>query len=296
MEYLSVLQSRNILKNANSYILTNKERQELIDAYNNLSKHFVSLTAFMPRDTFERLYKDKLLKKIKENNDSFDNDLIQLFIDSDPTENHKYIEWLATGYLNNGIKKLEDLKSKALPTLRDFNLLVGNKILNRGDPTQPWTDQYNINNFLGLTGGIKKGKEYLGLNSLIDSYQTQLNQIKEVKQEKIQAKKDSELVFENELVRVYQPRSEEASCRLGAGTKWCTAGDDDNKFQEYSKKGDLKIIVPKSPEYQGEKYQFHHETEQYMNDRDEDVDSLKLFNKYKESTSSSLSLIYCSVS
>ena len=88
MDHLKVLQSKGILKNADSYILTNREKRELIDAYNNLAEHFVARIANMPRDTFERLYKDKLLEKVKENRDSFTGDLIQLFIDSDPTENH----------------------------------------------------------------------------------------------------------------------------------------------------------------------------------------------------------------
>jgi len=38
MDHLKILQSRNILKNADSYILTNKEKRELIDAFNSLSK------------------------------------------------------------------------------------------------------------------------------------------------------------------------------------------------------------------------------------------------------------------
>jgi len=287
MEHLSVLQSNGILRSANSYILTNRERQQLIEAFNSLSslsknsKTVVTMTAFMPRDTFERLYKDKLLQKIKDNRDSYSGDVIQLFIDSDPTENHRYIEWLATGYLNNGIKRLEDLKSRALPALRDFILLANKNVLNRGESGKPWTDQYNINNFLGLSGSTKKGRQYPGLDSLIDSYRVQLNQIKGVKEQQLQVMKESELIFENELVRVYQPRSEEAACRLGAGTKWCTAARENNMFKHYSEKGDIKIIVPKSPEYIGEKYQFHHETEQYMDEKDKPVDPLKLFEKYK---------------
>jgi len=37
MDSLKILQSRNILKNANSYILTNREKRELIDSFNSLS-------------------------------------------------------------------------------------------------------------------------------------------------------------------------------------------------------------------------------------------------------------------
>jgi len=38
MEHLKILQSKGILKNADSYILTNREKRELIDAFQNLSK------------------------------------------------------------------------------------------------------------------------------------------------------------------------------------------------------------------------------------------------------------------
>ena len=38
MDHLKVLQSKGILKNADSYTLTNREKRELIDAFQNLSK------------------------------------------------------------------------------------------------------------------------------------------------------------------------------------------------------------------------------------------------------------------
>ena len=259
---------------------TNGDRETLINRLMNLNQ----VGAGINKDTFERLYKDKLLQKVTERKDSFGgnvSDLIQLFIDSDPTEEHKYLEWLAQGYINNGIKRLEDLKSRALPALKDFILLSNNDILNRGNPSQPWTDQTNIYNFLGIAGGEKKGKKHLGLEALIDSYKTQLNQLKGIKEKKIQAAKDSELVFENELVKVYQPKTVEAACRLGAGAKWCTAGDNNNRFEEYSKAGPLNIIVPKFPTYEKEKYQFQHETNQYANDKHEAVEPIELFMKYK---------------
>ena len=58
-----------------------------------------------------------------------------------------------------------------------------------------------------------------------------------------------------------------ASCELGSGTDWCTAtGKTDNFFQDYISKGDIYIIISKSNPK--EKYQFHYETDSFM-DRDD---------------------------
>ena len=54
-----------------------------------------------------------------------------------------------------------------------------------------------------------------------------------------------------------------ASCELGSGTDWCTAtGNTDNFFQDYISKGDIYIIISKSNPK--EKYQFHYETDSFM--------------------------------
>ena len=58
-----------------------------------------------------------------------------------------------------------------------------------------------------------------------------------------------------------------ASCELGSGTDWCTAtGNTDSFFQDYIGQGDIYIIINKSNPK--EKYQFHYETDSFM-DRDD---------------------------
>ena len=58
-----------------------------------------------------------------------------------------------------------------------------------------------------------------------------------------------------------------ASCELGSGTDWCTAtGNTDSFFQDYIDRGDIYIIISKSNPK--EKYQFHYETDSFM-DRDD---------------------------
>jgi uncharacterized protein YlbG (UPF0298 family) len=80
------------------------------------------------------------------------------------------------------------------------------------------------------------------IKNLVDSLKGQKSS-KEVRQV---FKKDTETVFENELVKVVVPLSHKSSCFYGSGTKWCTAGKDPTHFDTYFQKGiKLYYILPK---------------------------------------------------
>ena len=50
----------------------------------------------------------------------------------------------------------------------------------------------------------------------------------------------------------------DAACYYGQGTRWCTAATrGKNYFSEYHNESPLLIILPKEPQYPGEKYQLH---------------------------------------
>ena len=61
-----------------------------------------------------------------------------------------------------------------------------------------------------------------------------------------------------------------ASCELGAGTSWCTAtGNTDTWFLDYIDQGDIYVIINKSNPK--DKYQFHYESNSYMDPNDIDI-------------------------
>ena len=65
---------------------------------------------------------------------------------------------------------------------------------------------------------------------------------------------DVETLYNGPMGTVTIPRSKEASCELGKGTKWCTAGSTMNMYSSYAERGDL-IIYNEKPG--NAKYQFH---------------------------------------
>jgi len=78
---------------------------------------------------------------------------------------------------------------------------------------------------------------------------------------------DVEVLYNGPLGLLVSPKTKEASCRLGSGTRWCTAAKKNNEFGYYNKQGPLYIWKDKS----GAKYQFHFESGQFMNAQDQNI-------------------------
>ena len=70
-----------------------------------------------------------------------------------------------------------------------------------------------------------------------------LKRVKNQKETRKQQQQDYTVVYKNDQVTVYQPHSEGASCKLGAGTKWCTASTKGvNHFDSYTKQQGVKLF------------------------------------------------------
>ena len=85
---------------------------------------------------------------------------------------------------------------------------------------------------------------------------------------------DVEVIYNGPLGTVTIPRSFEASCELGSGTKWCTTGKNSDYYNIYSEKGDL-IIYNEKPG--NNKYQIHQtlDSTEIMDARDRPVSGEK---------------------
>lgn len=94
------------------------------------------------------------------------------------------------------------------------------------------------------------------------------------------AEKDAEKVYNSENYMIVVPKTQEASCAYGRGTRWCTAATgSQNYFNQYNSQGPLYIIINKKNQ---EKHQFHFQSEQYMDDQDDQVNLDKFFDANPE--------------
>lgn len=82
-------------------------------------------------------------------------------------------------------------------------------------------------------------------------------------------KDGAEKVYEDNKWLIIIPHTKEAAILYGKHTEWCTAAEkSDNMFDYYNRQGPLYINIDK---LRNRKYQFHFESNQYMNEHDNDI-------------------------
>lgn len=92
----------------------------------------------------------------------------------------------------------------------------------------------------------------------------------------------TEYLYEDDDWLIVSPQSYEASCYWGKDTQWCTATRSSRMYYDsYTERGKLYININKKS---GEKYQFHFESNSFMNSKDITIDRTvknMLYNIYK---------------
>lgn len=180
--------------------------------------------------------------------------IVELLKKADPA-NGKFLQWIVNMYLAAQFK-MEDTP-RIHNELKEF-IRVRAKL-----------DKKDINQYKKLP------ELYRALEPYADA---------EVKSGKQQKKEISDRLFKNEhAVLVYKdnqitvitPKTVEASCYFGQGTKWCTSAKENNMFIHYNHDGPLYIVQTPTG-----KYQFHFETDQFMDEQDHDIDVGALAKKY----------------
>jgi hypothetical protein len=184
----------------------------------------------------------------------FGQHLHNYFEPADPTPQKQYILWLLRMYTSGEIKRLEDVLSAVKPVLAKFHEAKIRKKL----PDH----MRDINRYKSLT------QFYRDVDSI------------SLPEKELTNKGNSEVYYEDGHVRIMYPKDEAAACYYGQQTKWCTAGREHNMFDYYNKQGPMYIILPKHPRHNGEKYQIHFESGQFMNELDDAVSPDDLVDRF----------------
>lgn len=165
----------------------------------------------------------------------------------DPTQHKEYSQSIAKLYAN-GQSKLEDVASTLADYLTKFDKLKRRKKI------QPPRNDFN------------RYRSLEDFYDVVDEYPDE-----EVDAPKEEKKNATELYRDDKLI-VLVPNDMEAACYYGQGTRWCTAGKNNNMYNYYTKGNKpLYIIIPRQPAYPGEKYQFHFESNQFKNEQDHEI-------------------------
>ena len=204
----------------------------------------------------------------------------KMIVFADPTAKEdkmgKYSKWLLALYTGGNLK-LEDLY-KATQYLTTFHKY------------KQKLDRKDIGQYKSLTDLFQAIEPYSD-NTKAASHKEEIRKIKE----------GAEKVYEDNEWLVVIPHTKAAAIEYGKGTQWCTAATESyNYFEHYNNQGPLYININKKT---GDKYQFHFESEQFMNVNDEECggiltkkDPLYKFYEEKYGPEKTLPLLYSHVS
>lgn len=162
-----------------------------------------------------------------------------------PDKMGKYGKWLLWLYQNRQLK-LEDLyKAKEYLT---YFIKFAQKI-----------EDKDINHYKTLPQLYLTVKPFMDDPTQASSHQDEIRT----------AKEGAEKVYEDDVWLIVVPHTEEAAKYYGKNTQWCTAGDNGNQFNYYNSQGPLYININKAD---NEKYQFHFESDQFMDETDTPIE------------------------
>jgi hypothetical protein len=235
---MAVIRKPNSLRN----IITNILKEE----YSNMV-----LNEITSKEAKEKFYKD------------IDDKLYGTIISLDPTYNAQkdimgnYTKWLLRP---DNLAKLKTTKEEDFYKIKDdlskfHKLKMSNKLP---------AELRDINKF-----NLDKLLEYI-FNNYSD--EESLSKSQEIKNIKSEVEK-----YDFPQWTVIVPKTEEASCYYGKGTRWCTAATDGrNYFDSYNSRGKLWILISKDDPK--EKYQLHFEDGQFMDVMDRDYPLSEILN------------------
>jgi putative chitinase len=239
---------RNSLKYALHQIITdrNKTVQQYLDADPKADdkRVFKLPRMWLPS---EMTMKDSIPSIEPNEKRGFIDAMLGFIEEKDPTTNKEYTPWLARMYANGNLK-LEDI--------------------NRFDNLSSYHNAKRRNKLPPTTKDINSFKTYKQFEDFIEDNPELFNKEGDIDQKEAIAKK----VYEDSDVTVIIPENEAAACKYGRNTRWCTsATKGQNQFDVYNRDGPLYIIIPKKPSHEGEKYQLHFPSEQYMDENDDEI-------------------------
>jgi len=191
--------------------------------------------------------------------------IIKAIAELDPTANKELTFWLTMNYANAGIARWEDIASRAVPALLKFKALLRKPNLT---PPLPVRDMNQIKGLSALEDITEQYEEKEAVSNSVKA---------SAEEQKFYDDGAAELFYNDAQIKVVIPRSKAAAQFFGKGTRWCTAAKNSNRFAEYNSKGPLYIVILKGT---NTKYQFHWESNQFMDVKDEGINPNKLARKY----------------
>ena len=182
------------------------------------------------KQKFTELYKYMIFEGVKDLEEMYVKTgkiaphVFEMLVGIDPTETKKYLQWMIK-------RAIEEHNPETLNRLKglipNFHQLVNVKKL--------------------ITGPDSDIFQYKSIEKLYDKVK-QFEEVKTGGEVEREIAAGAEKIYENDNVIVVQPKTMDASCKYGKGTKWCTAAEKSyNYFDDYYYRNSVNLyyVIPK---------------------------------------------------
>lgn len=156
----------------------------------------------------------------------------------DPSGNNKYLDWMSNQVINNN-ENINDV----INVINDFHNLT--------DKITPEVvrDVFGENTVsVGLRRMLSAPTDINSYNNVKDVSKVTNLAKKMLSRREVKAlsKSEAETIYDDDLFEIIVPRSYQASCHYGTGTKWCvTSRDSSHHYNDYTNRGVLFFILDK---------------------------------------------------
>jgi hypothetical protein len=229
-----------------------------------------------------------------------------------PTNINNYVDFIIESYLNNSFHIVEGMSSSFKDNKDNidkdnivlFQQLIEkyNKILNNNayivslDMFRDFMLEFkSFNNFKSL----HEFNTYMN-SDMINNIITEITrrddeQLKTKDKHKKRALKlenyKTKPIYESEFIVIYKPTNDREAKYHGQHTKWCTAGDKDNLFNDYDDYGPL-YVIQKVGGLPSDKYQLHVASNGFVDSEDKKVNMSIFFKDVIRGDNSAILFIY----
>ena len=211
-----------------------------------------------------------------------ENTLFQAFENADPSNNKKFLVWMLERFLKQPTVDGLDDAGRPIQVPEGKRLLVEDLEKTAGflDFFDKFNDKFDENK--------RNVNDYMSVDDFFDVVELKMpkeGDFMSASQMERQYKKEIDIWLDNETWKVVVPKSHAASIAYGKDSRWCTAMTNDSQYDYHTKKGPLIILINKKAdpnERRTHKFQFHFETDQYMDAQDKRVSYLDMLSSDKD--------------
>lgn len=207
------------------------------------------------------------IEAVKKYYPNIDDTTFRELIELDPTYRNgsnslgKYGKWILNLYKNNNIS--EDDFEDVTKILNQFNI-YRNRIQNK-----------DLNFYKTLDDLSDVLAHVVDDDSMLsDRQKVRFKKNVKAGRIKVDAEDDYDVVLETPKYIVYVPNTHEASMKLGKGTRWCTAHENPEYYNDYTENGSKLYIVKNK--FTNEMWQFHDAYGEFLDENDDDFEVVKL--------------------